>query len=445
MVCDELLSGAVCRRSRQSDLGERGGVSPPIPSSRNRGTDAAPFACACASAGPIRRRGSKLGLAWLWACLLLAGGFLWNGLPAPSPSSQPLIAASSSRPAPVVAKYLTKPIREICVGDRVLAHNPEVSDSERADAIEPDPETWRHIRLSMQKPDGSDLQIEMLRPAEWLADHAISQIDLETPGWFVREQLLLDSSRWEEGLVGRTIELDLPELGAAGPAKVLSVQPCPVIESTSDDGRQVVTATFQHSSARVLDLYIDGEPKPIGVTANHPFWSEERQAFVPAGELTEGEKLRRADETITQITRITPRRGPPVAVYNFEVNSEHVYFVGQDGALVHNAYSSTARYLVYRGYDAAGALKYVGITSNWTARAAAHARNGIEIVRVPGLSGVGYRQARALEHLLIERYGLLRNGGILNQIQSGIASGSMWKYTQQQWQWAAGALRNIPW
>src|SRR5690606_21971760 len=30
-------------------------------------------------------------------------------------------------------------------------------------------------------------------------------------------------------------------------------------------------------------------------------------------------------------------RGPPVAVYNFEVDGEHVYHVGTTGVLVHNS------------------------------------------------------------------------------------------------------------
>jgi hypothetical protein len=38
----------------------------------------------------------------------------------------------------------------------------------------------------------------------------------------------------------------------------------------------------------------------------------------------------------TVLTDITPRAGPET-VYNFEVAGEHVYYVGSDGLLVHNA------------------------------------------------------------------------------------------------------------
>ncbi|MFN8856036.1 MAG: hypothetical protein ACK50P_10745, partial [Planctomycetaceae bacterium] len=63
---------------------------------------------------------------------------------------------------------------------------------------------------------------------------------------------------------------------------------------------------------------------------------------LPARELVLGETLRTESGTLRQITRITPRRGPPVPVFNLEVDTEHVYYVSVDGVLVHNAYSSAA-------------------------------------------------------------------------------------------------------
>jgi hypothetical protein len=116
----------------------------------------------------------------------------------------------------------------------------------------------------------------------------------------------------------------------------MAIEPCPALEAAGRPGRRLITGTFRHSAGNLLDAQIAGEPAPLGVTDNHPFWSEDRQAFVPAGELRPGERLRRADQTLTQITRITPRTGPPVPVYNLEVDAEHVYHVGASGVLVHN-------------------------------------------------------------------------------------------------------------
>ncbi len=148
-------------------------------------------------------------------------------------------------------------------------------------------------------------------------------------------------------LVGQTIDLLLPELGASGPAKIIAIEACPPIEVTTDPLRRIVTATFHHSSGDLLDVVVEGESQSLGVTDNHPFWSVDRQAFVPAGELQVGERLRRADSTTARIAKLTPRRGPPTPVYNLEVDAQHVYYVGKNGLLVHNSYQSQTGF-VYR-------------------------------------------------------------------------------------------------
>jgi hypothetical protein len=63
----------------------------------------------------------------------------------------------------------TQPIETIRVGQRVLAHNPEVDRSERlAWGPEPDFSQWLHLTLEMPKEDGSTLTIQILRPDEWV-------------------------------------------------------------------------------------------------------------------------------------------------------------------------------------------------------------------------------------------------------------------------------------
>jgi hypothetical protein len=84
----------------------------------------------------------------------------------------------------------------------------------------------------------------------------------------------------------------------------------------------------------VIDLWVEGLDEPIGCTPNHPFWSEDRQDFVPAAELQLGERLRHRDGT-SRVTAATPRAGKH-RVYNLEVHGEHVYRVSGSGVLVHN-------------------------------------------------------------------------------------------------------------
>ena len=139
--------------------------------------------------------------------------------------------------------------------------------------------------------------------------------------------------------VGGEIDLVLPEMGLDGKARVVGIDPCPEIEPDDGTGRMIVTGTMPHLASNVLRLDITGQTEPLGVTDTHPIWSEDRQAFVVAGQLQQlqqGERLRQLNGTLTQVTRITPMRGHPVMVYNFEVDGEHVDHVTADGLLVHH-------------------------------------------------------------------------------------------------------------
>ncbi len=90
------------------------------------------------------------------------------------------------------------------------------------------------------------------------------------------------------------------------------------------------------ASVHPVDLLISGEEEPIGTTDNHPFWTEDRREYVPAGELRVGENLRTVNGSRTYVQSIRPR-GPPEDVYNLEVEGAHTYHVGTTGVLVHNS------------------------------------------------------------------------------------------------------------
>ena len=85
----------------------------------------------------------------------------------------------------------------------------------------------------------------------------------------------------------------------------------------------------------MLDVHLEELDTPIGATALHPFWSEDRQQFVSAGKLQRGERLRTL-EGLAHVREIIPR-GPPQPVYNLEVSVDHTYLVGEAGVWVHNA------------------------------------------------------------------------------------------------------------
>jgi hypothetical protein len=85
----------------------------------------------------------------------------------------------------------------------------------------------------------------------------------------------------------------------------------------------------------VFDLVVEGEAEPIGVTELHPFWSEDRQAYVAAGELRIGERLSGEEGRTPRVLSFT-QRAEPEAVYTIEVDGDHCYRVGRQGLLVHN-------------------------------------------------------------------------------------------------------------
>jgi hypothetical protein len=103
----------------------------------------------------------------------------------------------------------------------------------------------------------------------------------------------------------------------------------------------VVTGTFAHEAGEVLDVRVEGLAEPIGVTARHPFWSEDRKAFVPAADLRPGERLQ-TPEGDRRVLAVEPRGGRE-RVYNIEVDADHVYHVSRHGILVHNASARSPR------------------------------------------------------------------------------------------------------
>jgi hypothetical protein len=149
------------------------------------------------------------------------------------------------------------------------------------------------------------------------------------------EIAVLRSHDWIEDYgahVGGSVYLDMPEMGVEGQAEVLAIEPCPTLEE--GEGR-LVTGTFKHTSGDVYDLKLESESKPIGVTATHPFWSVDREAWVSAIDLEIGERLK----TLAGTTVVESRTKweEPETVYNIEVEGDHCYRVGQSGVLVHNA------------------------------------------------------------------------------------------------------------
>lgn len=178
------------------------------------------------------------------------------------------------------------------------------------DAEEVNPQTWRRIELLAWKADEETCDVVLLRPLWWIEQAGAK--------------------------VGGLLRLAMPEMGVAGPAKVLSIGPCPSIQE-GQPGTQIVTGTFKHKAKLVLHLHLKGLDKPIGVTPNHPIYSLDRGDFIPAGNLRIGERLKTRDGVATWVTKVDTIPGKQT-VYNLEVHRDHVYYVSNLAVLVHNSY-----------------------------------------------------------------------------------------------------------
>ncbi len=264
---------------------------------------------------------------WLWLAVWVAaaGFFFWPGADQESADLQIETTRASHSTAPTIAEpLLTRNIERIRVGDRVHVDLPahlqeaaigrlaDVPDWDRLDH-QIDPAAWRKIDLAMDGEDGDRFEIVLLRPLTWIEKSGAQP--------------------------GGTVHLIVSEQGLDGPADVLAIEACPVIHP--GNGR-IVTGTFTHVRGNILCLHLEEVDEPLGVTANHTMYSADRDAFLTAGELQVGERLRLLNG-LTHILSIEHVAGEQ-RVYNLEIHGAHVFHVTSRGVLVHNASSRTGAF-----------------------------------------------------------------------------------------------------
>ncbi|MBL8762575.1 MAG: hypothetical protein JNL50_14870 [Phycisphaerae bacterium] len=207
------------------------------------------------------------------------------------------------------------PIESIVVGRGVRTEeDPEFDRALRWLAIsDPDAHAvieasaWRRVEMVMEDVERGRVEVTLLRPRAWVVATRTS--------------------------VGGRHRLHIPELGLDGEAEVTAIGACPPIESVGPSAG-IVTGTFVTERAALVRLWPEGAGDSIGATARHPFYSEDRCAWVGAGELVEGERVRALGGTcrLDRVERIEES----ARVYNVEVHGTHTYYVGESQVCVHN-------------------------------------------------------------------------------------------------------------
>lgn len=215
------------------------------------------------------------------------------------------------------------------INDNTLAstNNEIVTNSERTIL-----NGWSKINLELKKSNGSNAKVILLRPKWWLNEQRIEKN-------------------------GDEFYLYSPELGLDGYAKVTSIDTTYFINQLSDSlPYRVVTGTFEHTSNMVCELTFDG-CKSLGVTTNHPLWSNDRNEWVEAGDLNIGEYVTTKNGKSCLLNRRMLRGEHKV--YNLEVNEIHNYYVSELGILAHNTYLKWGRTIDYASGGPAKAIDHI--------------------------------------------------------------------------------------
>ena len=168
---------------------------------------------------------------------------------------------------------------------------------------------WRAIDIDLEKPDGTHAEVRLARPLWWLEDVGVRK--------------------------GRTFDLAVEETGLSGRAMVLNIDAVTGDSRQHRDGEQMVIATIEHQDGEVWDLVFDADASDaLGVTATHPIYSEDRGAFVAAGDLAIGEHVRTLRGSVSLTSKSVRSGGADV--YNLEVHRAHAYHVSTAAILARN-------------------------------------------------------------------------------------------------------------
>ena len=134
-------------------------------------------------------------------------------------------------------------------------------------------------------------------------------------------------------------------------AKITRVDPPkswePPFQERDDNGNSLrrVVGTIKHVGFFPrIDFGVGGTK--VETTPGHTFWSENRQAWIPAAELQQGEYLRNRFGHCLPVEWIGPVRFEFCELYNCEVEDHHTYFVGggdSEGIWSHNGLNDACR------------------------------------------------------------------------------------------------------
>jgi hypothetical protein len=117
-------------------------------------------------------------------------------------------------------------------------------------------------------------------------------------------------------------------------------------ERTGEQSYQTVLQTFATPDDEIYSLQLQtvgGKQETLQVTGNHPFWLKGK-GWTETDLLKPNDQVAAKDGQWLNVTSLQQKQEKSTA-YNFEVDTDHTYFVGQNQAWVHNDYTDVARAL----------------------------------------------------------------------------------------------------
>lgn len=105
-------------------------------------------------------------------------------------------------------------------------------------------------------------------------------------------------------------------------------------QNTKINSLQKVTDVFQKEVTELVDIQINNQI--ITTTRNHPFYLPNYDVWVSADSLKTNDNVLLYDGTYQTVEGVDVRECAKTIVYNFTVDENHTYYVGNSGVLVHN-------------------------------------------------------------------------------------------------------------
>ncbi len=108
-------------------------------------------------------------------------------------------------------------------------------------------------------------------------------------------------------------------------------------ESSGETSWKPVVRLYRHHDQQILNLTLNsgaGDEETFGVTSEHPFWVV-GEGWTKAGELEIGDQVTAISGKVLTV-EVVDADSLLQDTFNFEVAETHTYFVGEQGAWVHN-------------------------------------------------------------------------------------------------------------